>query len=180
MTLNHNILPAFKERRYIFIALFTILALFSGCSVKYSFSGASISAGVKTFSVQYFQNRAPLVQPGLSQYLTTQLIDKCKSQTSLKYITSVGDTSFEGEITEYYTRPTTVAADAQAAVNRFTITVRVKFTNVVDPDFSFDRPFSRYADYNSSLDLSAVEQDLSRKIVEELIEDIFNAAFVNW
>ena len=173
-------LPAFRERRYIFIALFTVFALFSGCSVKYSFSGASISAGVKTFSVQYFQNRAPLVQPGLSQYLTTQLIDKCKSQTSLKYITSVGDTSFEGEITEYYTRPTTVAADAQAAVNRFTITVRVKFTNVVDPDFSFDRPFSRYADYNSSLDLSAVEQDLSRKIVEELIEDIFNAAFVNW
>jgi hypothetical protein len=167
-------------RRYLIIPLFAILVLFQGCSVKYSFSGASISAGVKTFSVQYFQNRAPLVQPGLSQYITTELIDKCKSQTSLKYVTGVGDTSFEGEITEYFTRPTTVAADAQAAVNRFTITVRVKFTNVIDPDNSFDKSFSRYADYNSSLDLSAVEQDLSRKIVAEIIEDIFNAAFVNW
>ena len=169
-----------KGRRLYIISLLPVFILLSGCSVKYSFSGASISAGVKTFSVQYFQNRAPLVQPGLSQYITTELMDKCKSQTSLKFVTGVGDASFEGEITDYYTRPTTVAADAQAAVNRFTITVRVKFTNVVDPDYSFDKSFSRYADYNSSLDLSAVEQDLSRKIVEEIIEDIFNAAFVNW
>jgi len=180
MILNHNIEMTFKVRRLFIVSLFPVFVLLSGCSVKYSFSGASISAGVKTFSVQYFQNRAPLVQPGLSQYITTELMDKCKSQTSLKFVTSVGDASFEGEIIEYYTRPTTVAADAQAAVNRFTITVRVKFTNVVDPDNSFDTRFSRYADYSSSLDLSAVEQDLSKKIVEEIIEDIFNAAFVNW
>jgi hypothetical protein len=157
-----------------------ILILTSGCGVKYSFTGASISPLAKTFSVVYFQNRAPVVQPGLSQGLTDALIDKCRAQTSLKYSMTTGDMHFEGEISDYNTRPLTVAADAQAATNRFTISVKVKFTNAVNPDNSFEQTFSRYEDYSSSLDLSAVEKELSDKIIEMLVEDIFNQAFVNW
>ncbi len=152
----------------------------TGCKVTYSFSGASISPQIKTVSVQYFQNRAALVQPGLTQYFTDALIDKCKSQTSLKVVNGIGDVNFEGEISDYNTRPQAVAADAQAALNRFTITVKVKFTNSVDPDLSYDQSFSRYEDYSSNLDLSQVEADLSVKIVDMIIEDIFNQAFVNW
>ena len=156
------------------------IAALIGCKVSYSFSGASISPQVKTVSVQYFQNRASLVQPGLSQYLTDALIDKCKSQTNLATVNGIGDVNFEGEISDYNTRPLTVAADAQAAMNRFTITVKVKFTNSVDPDLSFEQSFSRYQDYNSNIDLSQVEKELSAKIVEMVVEDIFNQAFVNW
>ena len=140
--------------------MIVLLPGLSGCKVSYSFSGASISPQVKTLSIQYFQNRASLVQPGLSQYLTDALMDKCKSQTSLKNVNGIGDVNFEGEITDYNTRPLTVAADAQAAMNRFTITVKVKFTNSVDPDLSFEQSFSRYQDYDSSIDLSQVEKDL--------------------
>ena len=161
------------------ILLVGILAFFYGCKVKYSFSGASTS-GLKTFSVIYFQNRAPLVKPGLSQSITDALIDKTKTQTSLKYTTSTGDANFEGEISAYDNKPLTVGADALAATNRFTISVKVKFTNSIDPNMNFDQTFSRYEDYNSNLDLSAVEADLSSKIVDMLVEDIFNQAFVNW
>lgn len=154
--------------------------LLTGCKIKYSFNGASISPDVKTISIQYFQNRANLVQPGLSQYITDALIDKCKAQTSLGITNSIGDVNFEGEITDYSTKPLTVAADAQAATNRFTISVKVKFTNSVQPEYSYEQTFSRSEDYDSNLDLSAVEKDLSGKIVELLVEDIFNKAFVNW
>jgi hypothetical protein len=92
----------------------------------------------------------------------------------------LGDANFEGEIIDYNTRPHTVSADANAAVNRFTIGVRVKFTNVADPEKSFEQTFSRYEDYSSLSDLSEVESQLSERIVEMLVEDIFNAAFVNW
>ncbi len=160
--------------------MFALTAINNSCKVSYSFSGASISPEVKTFNVQYFQNRAPLVQPGLSQYITDGLIDKCKAQTSLKYVTNIGDVSFEGEISDYNTRPLTVAADARAAMNRFTISVKVKFTNSIDPDLSYDQSFSRYEDYDSNLDLSQVEKELSDKIIEMIVEDIFNQSFVNW
>lgn len=149
-----------------------------GCGI-YSFSGAS-TEGLRSVSVQYFQNRASLVQPGLSQNLTDALIDKCKSQTNLKVTNGPGDANFEGEIADYNTRPLTVSADATAAMNRFTITVKVKFTNAVDPDLSYEQSFSRYEDYNSSLDLSQVEAELTEKIIEMIVEDIFNRAFVNW
>lgn len=167
---------------YGFIILFAAVLSFavSGCKVTYSFSGASISPKVKTISIQYFQNRASLVQPGLSQYLTDALIDKCKAQTSLNFVNGVGDVNFEGEIIDYNTRPLTVSADTRAAMNRFTITVKVKFTNSVDADLSFEKSFSRYEDYDSNLDLSSVEKQLSDKIIELIVEDIFNQAFVNW
>jgi hypothetical protein len=172
MILKRSILPA------LFVTALAILL--HGCKVSYSFSGASISPEVKTISIQYFQNRASLVQPGLSQNLTDALIDKCKAQTNLGFINGIGDVNFEGEISDYNTRPLTVAADAQAATNRFTITVRVKFTNAIDPELNFEQSFSRYEDYDSNLDLSQVEADLTEKIIELLIEDIFNKAFVNW
>jgi len=157
-----------------------ILATGTACKVTYSFTGASISPQIKTLSVQYFQNRASLVQPGLSQGITNALIDKCKAQTSLSIVNGIGDVSFEGEITDYNTRPLTVSANERAAMNRFTITVKVKFTNSVESNLSFEQSFSRYQDYDSNLDLSQVEKDLVDKIVVLIIEDIFNKAFVNW
>jgi hypothetical protein len=165
-----------------YAGLLTVVAALTltACKMSYSFTGASISPQVKTISIQYFQNRASLVQPGLSQNLTDALIDKCKAQTKLSFINGIGDVNFEGEITDYNTRPLTVAADQLAAMNRFTITIKVKFTNSIDTDLSYEKTFSRYEDYDSNLDLSQVEKTLVDKIVVLLVEDVFNEAFVNW
>jgi hypothetical protein len=165
-----------------YAGLLTVVAVLTltACKMSYSFTGASISPQVKTISIQYFQNRASLVQPGLSQNLTDALIDKCKAQTKLSFINGIGDVNFEGEITDYNTRPLTVAADQLAAMNRFTITIKVKFTNSIDTDLSYEKTFSRYEDYDSNLDLSQVEKTLVDKIVVLLVEDVFNEAFVNW
>jgi hypothetical protein len=179
MELNHKKSINVHVRKLFLLLLISGITILNQCTVSYKFTGAS-TVGLKTVSIQYFQNRAPLVQVGLAQYLTDALIDKCKSQTNLRYITEVGDVNFSGEINDYNTRPLTVAADARAAMNRFTITVKVKFTNAVDPDMSFDQSFSRYEDYDSNLDLSQVEKELSDKIIEMIVEDIFNQAFVNW
>ena len=179
MELNRKI-KVIPDLKRLILLIIIPLTIFYGCTFKYSFNGASISTQVKTFSVQYFQNRAALVQPGLSQFLTDALIDKCKAQTRLNNINGLGDVNFEGEITDYKTAPLTVAADAQAAMNRFTITVKVKFTNSVQPEYNFDQSFSRYEDFNSNTDLSQVEKDLSDKIIAMIVEDVFNQAFVNW
>ena len=66
------------------------------------------------------------------------------------------------------------------SVNRFTIGVKVRYTNSFDPESSYEKVFERYEDYDSNLNLSQVEGTLVVKIVEMLVEDIFNAAFVNW
>lgn len=153
--------------------------LFTGCKI-YSFTGAS-TEGLSTVSVQYFQNRATLVQPELSQILTEALTRKCQTQTNLKVVANdIGDANFEGDITKYQTVTQTISGDARAAINRFTIEVKVRYTNSFDPESSYEKVFSRYEDYDSNRNLSDVEGVLVTKIVEMLVEDIFNAAFVNW
>jgi hypothetical protein len=179
MTLKCSYFSSRANYFALVIAAMVVFIGFTGCSIKYSFKGAT-TVGLKTISVQYFQNRASLVQPALSQYITDELIKKFKSQTNLSFVTNAGDADFEGQITDYNTIPLTVAGDARAAMNRFTITVEVTFTNIVDPTLSYKQVFSRYMDYDSSMDLSQVEKQLSDKIVEMLVEDIFNKAFVNW
>ena len=152
----------------------------TGCKVTYSFSGVNISPEVQTYTVEYFPNRAHIVQAQLSQVFTEALMDKIQSSTSLDLATQGGDVQFSGEITGYETRPTAITGQETAARNRLTITVRVKYTNLVEPELDYDTSFSRYEDYDSSRNLTDVEGELIDLIVENLIEDIFNRAFVSW
>jgi hypothetical protein len=157
--------------------MFTLII--NGCGV-YSFTGASISPDVKTISILQFQNNAPLVQPTLGQSLTLALRDKFASQTNLSIVKSNGDLNIEGEITNYVVQAVSVQANQQAALNRLSITIKVKFTNKKNDKQDFESIFSRYKDYNSQLDLSTVEKGLIDEINKELVEDIFNKAVVNW
>lgn len=162
------------------LILLTLMMVLPACKVTYSFSGVNISPDVKTFTVQYFPNRAAIVQAQLSQEFTNALIDKITSNTSLENISSGGDVEFSGEITGYVTRPVAITGDETAAMNRLTITVRVKYTNYMEPELDFDSSFSRYEDYSSSQNLADVETDLIELIVAVMLEDIFNKAFVSW
>lgn len=161
-----------------FILLYIFVA--QACTIKYSLTGASIAPAVKTVSIQHFVNRAPLGMANLEQYFTDELKDKFKSQTNLTLVNDGGDLNFEGEITGYSTKPIAITGNETAAQNRLTITVHVKFTNEVEPQYNFDTSFSQYADYDSDKDLTSVEQDLVEQITEKLIEDIFNKSVVNW
>jgi outer membrane lipopolysaccharide assembly protein LptE/RlpB len=153
--------------------------LLTSCGV-YSFTGASISPEVKTISIINFPNNAPLVQPTLSLELTNALKEKFTSQTNLSLVQRDGDLHIEGEITGYSTQPMAIQGNEQAAQNRLTVTVRVRFTNVIEPQKSYESTFSRFADYPSSQNLSSVEEGLLQVINEALVEDIFNKAVVNW
>ena len=165
---------------YLLSVLFITVCIHQSCKVSYSFTGVSINPQIKTVSIQYFDNRAPIVQPQLSQIFTDALRDKVQGQTNLTLVTSYGDVDFSGEIKNYETRPQAITGNEKAALNRLTVTVRVKFNNEIEPEKSFDTSFSRYEDYDSSKDPSSVEGELINLIVEQLMEDIFNKAFVNW
>ena len=107
-------------------------------------------------------------------------MDKIQGNTSLDLNTDGGDVQFSGEITGYETRPTAITSEEVSARNRLTISVRVKYTNLVEPELDFDTSFSRYEEYDASANLSDVENELIELIVEYLVEDIFNRAFVSW
>jgi hypothetical protein len=163
--------------RLLFILLFVAT---SACKVNYSLSGASISPDVKTIAVRYFQKTAALGPSTLSQTFTERLKEKFLSQTSLAIVTSDADLTFEGAITGYSITPQAIQANEIAANNRLSITVSVKFTNLKDEKQNFESTFTRYSDYLSSQNISAVEDQLIKDINDQLVDDIFNRAVINW
>ena len=166
-----------------FVVIVASSLLLGGCIFMkggYSLSGASIPEAAKTFSVAYFPNNAPMVSPTLSATLTEALKDKFSRQTKLQQVDENGDFAFEGEIVGYTSATASVSSDNYAVLNRLTIRVKVRFTNVIDPDNSFNREFSAFADYESTKLLTEVQSELDEQIVEEIVTDIFQAAASNW
>ena len=153
------------------ILLFAAVLCCNSCKlykVTYSTTGASISPDVKTFSVDYFPNKAPLVVPYLSSLFTEKLTD------------NNGDIRFEGQITEYSQRPIDIQKDEIAASNRLTIGIKVKYTNTKDDKYDFSSTFSNYADYSTDADFNSIEESLIIEILDKIIDDIYNKALVNW
>lgn len=146
----------------------------------YSLSGVDIGEA-KTFQVNYFQNNAILVEPGLDRDFTIALQDLILNQTNLDLVTSNGDLVYEGEITEYRISPTTATANNTAAQNRLTIGVKVRFYNKNKEEEDFDRGFSFYYDFAGSSQLSGSTKDTAfAEIFERITQDIINASLANW
>lgn len=164
------------------IYLFTFyLFTFFGCRMSVSFTGGTVNPNAKTVYVATFPNNASLVNPNLSQDFTTALKDKIQGQTPLTIIdTRNGDYTFEGAITGYSISPVAIQSNDVAAMNRLTISVRVRFKNKFDEKLDFEQSFSRYADYSSALNFTSVESGLVTEIISYITEDIFNKAYVNW
>ena len=160
-------------------SIFVCLTLLCSCGI-YTFTGADIHPSIKTISIPFFQNQAPIVQATLSENFTTELQDRFLQQTNLESVNFNGNLQFDGYISDYNVRPISISSSDLANQNRLTIKVFVRFTNQIEKDKSFEQSFSRYADFDSSLNLSSVEEQLSQEIITELIDDIFNKAVVNW
>lgn len=163
--------------------LLCILLVIKGCSVKYSFTGGSIPKDMKTYTVLYFENVAPMVYTTLSQNFTEGLKERIRTQSSLSQVNSDGDAIFEGTITNYTITPASVAAGGleRAENSRLTITVKVKYTNRLDQtgDSNFEESFSQFKEFPGS-DVTAYEAQLNQDIIKALTEDIYNKAFANW
>lgn len=148
-------------------------------SVKYSATGATPPG--KTFSVQFVENQARNVEPGLSQQFTNAIKDYIQNNSRLVLVNGTGDNDFEVVITGYEpSTPTTIVAGDEAAQNRFTITIKVRYTCNVNPDMDFESSFSRSETYSVDPGYESVKAELTDKMIELLMEDIYKKAFVNW
>jgi hypothetical protein len=160
-------------------ALVALALAVSGCWL-YSFSGTSIQPDVKTICIEPVENKAMKVNPSLANSLFEAMCDKYKKLTKLEQVEDGGDLYVLATIESYQVSAAAVTADEVAALNRLTVTVKVKFVNEKHPEDNFEKSFAAYEDYNSENSLDAVEGTLCDTIVDKIVEDIFNATVANW
>jgi len=167
-----------KLFKYLLLTISSLAII--GCGA-YSFTGASISPDTKTFQVNYFQNNALLIEPGIDRDFTNTLTDLILNQTNLSLVKSGGDLVYEGEITTYRISPTTATANNTAAQNKLTIAVNVRFYNTNNEEEDFEQSFSFFYDYPGEAQLIGSQKDAAHEeIFERLTQDIFNASLAKW
>lgn len=163
------------------LLFFLGLLIATACSISYKFNGASIDyTKVKTIMISDFTNQASYVNPTLAPEFTEELKDIYIRQTRLEQVTSNGDLALEGEVTGYDFTPMAVKEDALASQTRLTITVRVRYMNNTNPDEDFEQSFSAYREFDSNLMLQQVESSLCAEIIEEIVDQVYNATVANW
>jgi hypothetical protein len=175
-----------RPLQWIAFFLLPIAFLFTSC---YSFKDiGSIPPEVKTFRVNYIENKARYVNPQLSPQLTDKLRQKITSQTRLTGVQGE-DAHYDisGTVTGYNVTTSGVSTGAssgtnqqQASIQRLTVIVHLNFRNNLDPTKNFEADVSRNFDYGATLSLTQAEAQLNETIIKNMVDEIFNRIFSNW
>jgi hypothetical protein len=165
------------------IAFILILFIYSGCGI-YSFSGVSTAA--TNIQVDPFFNNTDLAPANFGQTVTNRVKDYYQRNSSLKVVASNGQLQIDGTVSGYALTQIAPVVDASgvstAAQSRLTITIIANYVDSLEPKNSFkSKSFSFYADFSNDQQLTgSLQEDLEKKILDQILIDIFNATIANW
>lgn len=172
-----------KPRYIIALALCCVITLTTlvACSISYKLNGASIDyTKTKTIQIADFPIRAPYVWGPMQGIFNNRLKDIYSQQTRLQQVKRNGDMKVEGEITQYQQRNKSVSADGYSAQTELLMTVNVRFTNNANHSEDFEKSFTATATYETTQNLTSVQEELVTQMSKDLCDQIFNATVANW
>jgi hypothetical protein len=161
------------------LGFLSFISSFATC--KYSTKDvAPIPADVKTFRVNYFENKARYVNPQLSPAITEKLKQKIIGQTRLRQ-TNNDDAHYDisGYVSDYSVTTTGISGQV-ANTNRLNVTFHLIFKNSLDNTKNFETDVTSNYDFSAQLTLPQAESQLQDEIVKNVTEAIFNKIFSNW
>ncbi len=160
---------------------FLLLATCVFATCKYGFKDiGGLPIEVKTFRVNYFENRADYKNPQLSPQVTEKLKQKIISTTRLRQ-SNDDDAHYDisGYVSGYFTS-TTGISNNNSSLNRLTATFHLIFKNTLDEKKNFEGDVTYSIDFDANLSLSQIEQTKGDEISKNLTDAIFNKIFSNW
>jgi hypothetical protein len=168
-------------RRYTTILSVILVSLLTACSISYKFTGTSIDyTKTKTISLDKFPIRANYVWSPMESMFYNSISDVYAQKTKLKVLKRDGDLQLSGEIVEYSQTNKSVGSDGYSTQVQLKIVVNVRFVNTKNHDKDFEQRFSATAEYDSSKQLSAVQEELVQEIIDDIVDQIFNATVADW
>jgi len=167
-----------------FILYLSVLLSLSSCwptSVSFMDKG-SMPEEWKNFSVKTLESNAPNAPLSYAALLSEDLKDGIQNNTKLKLNTTPnsGEVIIEGMVTNYSVSPIAIQAGDEAAQNRLTISTSYTIYIKAPKEEEMKLTSTRFADYNSNSDLSAVESSLITEINKQIVQDVINKLLSNW
>lgn len=151
------------------------------CTISYKFTGTSIDyTKTKTISLDKFPIRANYVWSPMEAMFYNSLSDEYAQKTKLKVLKRNGDLQLSGEIVEYSQTNKSIGSDGYSAQVQLKMTVNVRFVNTMKHDEDFEKRFSATTEYESTQQLAAVQDQLVQEMIDDIVDQIFNATVANW
>ena len=170
----------YRRLKQFGLALVACLMLMS-CSISYKFNGASIDyATTKTIQIADFPIRSSYVWAPMAAIFNNKLKEQFLDHTKLTQVKRNGDLKIEGEIIRYDQRNKSVSSEGYSAQTELSLTVNVRFTNNKKHSDDFERQFSATSSYSTTQSLASVQEQLVTQMIEDITDQIFNAAVANW
>ena len=166
----------------ITLLIFAVLmaGFLTACSVSYKFTGTSINYDlIKSIQIDNIANRAPYGWAPMEAMFNNKLQDRYANQTRLKLVKRNGDLHIAGEITGYDQFNKAIAADGYSSQVQLKMTVNIRFRNG-KTNQSWEKQFSATTQYNSTQQLSAVQEQLVTEMISDITDQIFNATVADW
>ena len=168
-----------KKLIYIIMCVVTLAVV--SCSVSYKFNMSSIDyTKVKTIQIADFPIRSSYVWGPMGPMFNNKLKEQYADHTKLSQVKRNGDLKIEGEITNYSQRNKSVSAEGYSAQTELSITVNVRFTNNTNHQEDFEQQFTATTSYETTQSLAAVQEQLVTEMIEDIVDQIFNATVANW
>lgn len=181
--LFHSFLHSSSKCHFLcsFVLIVCCITLITACSISYSFNGSSIDYNkVRTISIEKFPIRCAYVWAPMESMFYNSLNDEYANKTKLSILKKNGDLQLSGEITEYSQLNKSISSEGYAAQTQLKMTVNVRYVNTTNRNEDFEKTFSATAEYDSSQQLSSVQEVLVQQIIDDIVDQIFNATVANW
>ncbi len=168
------------RRSLPFIIALTLLLALTACSISYKFTGTSINYDlIKTIQIDKIANRAPYGWAPMEAMLNNKLQDVYANQTRLRLVKRGGDLHVAGEIVSYDQYNKGISADGYASQIQLRMTVNIRFENS-KTNQKWEKQFSATSQYDSTQQLTAVQESLVTEMVNDICDQIFNATVADW
>ena len=168
-----------NRMRYPLLLLLALLA--SACTISYRFNGASIDyTTTKTIQIDNFPIRSAYVWAPMQSIFQNRITEVYANQTKLKQVKKNGDLQLAGEIVAFDQFNKGISSDGYSSQVQLKMTVKVKFVNNKRHSDDFDKAFSANREYDSSQQLSSVQEELVQQMIDDIVDQVFNATVANW
>lgn len=156
-----------------------LVSSLNGCAY-YSFTGATIPQHISTVAIPLVEDLSSNPISDLGGSLTERLVQRFVGQTRLQLSTdeAQADALLTAEIQQYSVQPAAVGGANTATLNRLSITVSARYADQGEEQEIFQRSFSSSVEYDPT-DLASEEAAVN-EVLDNIADDIFQAATSNW
>lgn len=166
----------------LFSILFLSLALTSCWPSSVSFQDkGSMPEEWKTFSIKTLETNTATAPNSYASILTEALKDGIQNNTRLLLNTdNTAELNIEGAINGYSVSPIALQPGDVAAKNRLTISTQFTIFISEPEEDKMDLSMTKFMDFDSNQDISAVEEELITEINAQIVQDVVAKLMSNW